>query len=111
MWATIVKDPIFQAQNRRSTDLRDRFRNAFPDLYQAAGYKSHNTAKKSKSNGGGSSRSRVGRDQIAQPMRATTDDPLASSSSTGPVRWKRRHTDQGLFRGGTESVPESTNVS
>ncbi|KAI0035545.1 hypothetical protein K488DRAFT_38942, partial [Vararia minispora EC-137] len=34
VWATIVKDPIFQEQNRRSTDLRDRFRNAFPELYQ-----------------------------------------------------------------------------
>ena len=48
---------------------------------------------------------------IAQPMRAATDDALASSSSTGPVRRKRRHTDQGLFRGGTKSVPESANVS
>ncbi|KAH7334469.1 hypothetical protein B0J17DRAFT_631245 [Rhizoctonia solani] len=37
VWATIVKDPVFQ--QRRSTDLRDRFRNAFPDLYQQAGYK------------------------------------------------------------------------
>ncbi|KAG8714889.1 hypothetical protein FRC08_011287 [Ceratobasidium sp. 394] len=37
VWATIVKDPVFQS--RRSTDLRDRFRNAFPDLYQQAGYK------------------------------------------------------------------------
>ena len=46
VWATIVKDPIFQAQNRRSTDLRDRFRNAFPDLYQAAGYKPRNPTKK-----------------------------------------------------------------
>ena len=48
---------------------------------------------------------------IAQPMRAATDDALTSSSSTGPVRRKRRHTDQGLFRGGTKSVPESANVS
>ncbi|KZT37192.1 hypothetical protein SISSUDRAFT_882489 [Sistotremastrum suecicum HHB10207 ss-3] len=38
-WATIVKDPVFQSQNRRSTDLRDRFRNAFPELYLKAGYK------------------------------------------------------------------------
>ncbi|TFK80293.1 hypothetical protein K466DRAFT_504161, partial [Polyporus arcularius HHB13444] len=76
VWATIVKDPIFQAQNRRSTDLRDRFRNAFPDLYQAAGYKPRNTTKKR-------------RDELAQPMRAATDDALASSS-TGPVRRKRR---------------------
>jgi hypothetical protein len=46
VWATIVKDPVFQDQNRRSTDLRDRFRNAFPDLYQAAGYKPRNAPKK-----------------------------------------------------------------
>lgn len=98
VWATIVKDPVFQAQNRRSTDLRDRFRNAFPDLYQAAGYKPRNTTKKK-------------RDIPTQPMRAATDDSLASSSSTGPVRRKRRHTDQELFRGGTKSVPESANVS
>ena len=38
-WATIVKDPVFAPQERRSTDLRDRFRNAFPELYKAAGYK------------------------------------------------------------------------
>ncbi|KAG8948613.1 hypothetical protein FRC03_000675 [Tulasnella sp. 419] len=38
-WATIVKDPVFASQERRSTDLRDRFRNAFPELYKAAGYK------------------------------------------------------------------------
>jgi hypothetical protein len=38
-WATIVSHPVFKAQNRRSTDLRDRFRNAFPDLYTQAGYK------------------------------------------------------------------------
>ncbi|KAI8992843.1 hypothetical protein BD414DRAFT_458162 [Trametes punicea] len=98
VWATIVKDPIFQAQNRRSTDLRDRFRNAFPDLYQAAGYKPRNTTKKKK-------------DQPPQPARAATDDSLASTGAAGPVRRKRRHTDQGLFRGGTKSVPESVNVS
>ncbi|EIW56759.1 uncharacterized protein TRAVEDRAFT_170743 [Trametes versicolor FP-101664 SS1] len=98
VWATIVKDPIFQAQNRRSTDLRDRFRNAFPDLYQAAGYKPRNTTKKK-------------RDQLAQPTRAATDDSLATTSAAGPVRRKRRNTDQGIFRGGTKSVPESANVS
>ncbi|TFY77377.1 hypothetical protein EWM64_g6637 [Hericium alpestre] len=48
VWAAIVKDPIFQEQNRRSTDLRDRFRNAFPELYKAAGYKPRATAKKTK---------------------------------------------------------------
>ncbi|TFY67224.1 hypothetical protein EVJ58_g1781 [Rhodofomes roseus] len=97
IWATIVKDPIFQEQNRRSTDLRDRFRNAFPDLYEAAGYKPRASAKKK-------------RGDMLQPVRAATDDQLSSASSTGPIR-KRRHTTQGLFRGGTKSVPESTTCS
>ncbi|KZT68621.1 hypothetical protein DAEQUDRAFT_692283 [Daedalea quercina L-15889] len=97
VWATIVKDPIFQEQNRRSTDLRDRFRNAFPDLYEAAGYKPRASAKKKKGD-------------MPHPMRAATDDQISLASSTGPIR-KRRHTTQGMFRGGTKSVPESTTCS
>ncbi|KAF9450975.1 hypothetical protein P691DRAFT_664168, partial [Macrolepiota fuliginosa MF-IS2] len=109
VWATIVKDPIFQEQNRRSTDLRDRFRNAFPELYQAAGYKPRNNTSKKK------------KEQIIEnsrmPGRAATDDQLALSSSgtTGPVRGVRRRraqTSQGiLLRGGTKSVPQSTACS
>ncbi|KAJ3754086.1 hypothetical protein EV360DRAFT_52294 [Lentinula raphanica] len=93
IWATIVKDPVFQEQNRRSTDLRDRFRNAFPELYQAAGYKPRTAVKKK-----------------TKPIRAATDDQLAMST-TGPVRMqtrrRRRNTSQGIFRGGTKSVPQS----
>ncbi|KAG8866812.1 hypothetical protein FRC20_007494 [Serendipita sp. 405] len=37
VWALIAKHPVLSS--RRSTDLRDRFRNAFPDLYEKAGYK------------------------------------------------------------------------
>lgn len=37
-WALISRDPAFQKQ-RRSTDVRDRFRNAFPEDYERAGYK------------------------------------------------------------------------
>ena len=44
VWASIAKDPIFAT--RRSTDLRDRFRNAFPDLYVKAGYKPRTAPKK-----------------------------------------------------------------
>ncbi|KAH6890844.1 hypothetical protein BKA70DRAFT_1389789 [Coprinopsis sp. MPI-PUGE-AT-0042] len=81
VWATIVKDyPIFQEQNRRSTDLRDRFRNAFPDLYQQAGYKPRNTKK-----------------------RAAVDDQQLSSTG-GPVRSRKRAY---THRGGTKSVPQS----
>ncbi|KAI0092369.1 hypothetical protein BDY19DRAFT_884381 [Irpex rosettiformis] len=102
VWATIVKDPVFQQQNRRSTDLRDRFRNAWPDLYARAGYKPRAAVVKKKKTG------RV------HPVRAATDDQLPTTSATGgPIRRKRRHTTQGfgLFRGGTKSVPESTATS
>ncbi|KIJ64356.1 hypothetical protein HYDPIDRAFT_28799 [Hydnomerulius pinastri MD-312] len=99
VWATIVKDPIFQEQNRRSTDLRDRFRNAFPELYQAAGYKPRNAPKKRRESG------------VHLPVRAATDDQLTTSSShIGPTR-KRRASRQGMFRGGTKSVPDSTSCS
>jgi hypothetical protein len=47
VWASIAKDPIFAT--RRSTDLRDRFRNAFPDLYVKAGYKPRAAPKKNPS--------------------------------------------------------------
>ena len=99
VWATIVKDPVFQGQNRRSTDLRDRFRNAYPDLYQAAGYKPRNK-KKTK--------------EHLITTSATTDDQLPGelTGRTGPVRGTRRRraqTCQGiLLRGGTKSVPQST---
>lgn len=90
-WATIVKDPIFQEQNRRSTDLRDRFRNAFPHLYQAAGYKPRTTPKKKEG-----------------PLRAA-DDNLSQMSKAGPVRSRRRaQSSTGYLRGGTKSVPQST---
>ncbi|KAJ7572661.1 hypothetical protein C8J56DRAFT_874906 [Mycena floridula] len=87
LWATIAKDPVFQDQNRRSTDLRDRFRNAFPELYEAAGYKPRNK-------------------KMGGPVRSATDDTQVGMSS-GPRR-KRRNTSQGLLRGGTKSVPQST---
>jgi len=107
VWATIVKEyPVFQEQNRRSTDLRDRFRNAFPELYQLAGYKPRNSTKKklaataSGSLGEGSSSGMM--------KRAATDDQLGTTSTGGPVRSRRRsHTNQGLLRGGTKSVPQS----
>ena len=123
VWATIVKDPIFQEQNRRSTDLRDRFRNAFPELYQAAGYKPRLSAKKKKELGLDVSppepTSCVSVSDAAKraksrghPIRAATDDQLSMGhDGLGPVRRKRRHTTQGLYRGGTKSVPESTTNS
>ncbi|KAG6828470.1 hypothetical protein H0H92_007836 [Tricholoma furcatifolium] len=127
VWAAIVKDPVFREQGRRSTDLRDRFRNAFPMLYQAAGYKPRNsggtTAAAKKRMGsvmpGDEGGVDAGFDAGTVPgigktqTRAATDDQLLTSS-TGPVRTRRRaHTSSGgpLFRGGTKSVPQSTACS
>jgi hypothetical protein len=39
-WSRIRIDPIFKFSERRATDLRDRFRNRYPDKYADAGYKS-----------------------------------------------------------------------
>ncbi|EJF59203.1 hypothetical protein DICSQDRAFT_172189 [Dichomitus squalens LYAD-421 SS1] len=87
-------------KTRLSVDLRDRFRNAFLDVYQPAGCKPCDTMKKTHQG--------RGKDHgPAQPLRTATDDALASSNSVGSVRWKRRHTVQCLFRGGAENVPES----
>jgi len=38
-WSSIQKDETLGLSHRRSTDLRDRFRNAFPDRYVGAGFK------------------------------------------------------------------------
>lgn len=38
-WSKIQKDHSLNLFNRRSTDLRDRFRNRFPEKYTEAGYK------------------------------------------------------------------------
>ena len=98
LWAQIVKDPIFQEQKRRSTDLRDRFRNAFPDLYEAAGYKPRPVSKKKRMV-----------DPVS-PLRAAADDQLPPCL-VGPSRRKRANTNEGLFRRGTKSVPQSTTNS
>ena len=118
VWATIVKDPVFKDQARRSTDLRDRFRNAFPELYQAAGYKPRNaTSSGSKTKTNKSFGKQAGRG-LGMGVRAATDDQLAMSSTgvgmdmgAGPVRRRRSAHATGLLRGGTKSVPQSTACS
>ncbi|TFK32943.1 hypothetical protein BDQ12DRAFT_658603 [Crucibulum laeve] len=113
VWAAIVRDPVFLEQGRRSTDLRDRFRNAFPELYQAAGYKPRAGAggkKKVDTPGTSMSAPPVGIKGAGRVRRAATDDQLGvRSSGAGPMRSRRRaQTSQGLLRGGTKSVPQST---
>ncbi|KAG8985658.1 hypothetical protein FRB90_004521, partial [Tulasnella sp. 427] len=78
-WATIVKDPIFQSQERRSTDLRDRFRNAFPELYKAAGYKPRPRASTSAASRAAAAASLAGTSGAATPSSSTK-----ASTSAGP---------------------------
>ena len=99
LWAQIVKDPVFQEQKRRSTDLRDRFRNAFPDLYEAAGYKPRPVSKKKRIV------------DPASPSRVAADDKIPPVCLIGPSRRKRANTNEGLFRRGTKSVPQSATNS
>lgn len=92
VWSTIVKDPIFQEQKRRSTDLRDRFRNAFPALYQAAGYKPRSAPKKKR----------------ADPIgRKAMDDQSISHRTVGPYRRRRSRTASGY----SHSLPQSSACS
>ncbi|KAF8508081.1 hypothetical protein JB92DRAFT_2955228 [Gautieria morchelliformis] len=103
LWASILKDPIFHAKNRRSTDLRDRFRNAFPDLYEAAGYKPRVNASKKKK----------GSEGLPVPVVSDSGhDDSKESQAMRPLRRKRASTAPGLKLNHTRRViPESTTCS
>ncbi|GJJ09326.1 hypothetical protein Clacol_003548 [Clathrus columnatus] len=108
LWASILKDPIFHEKNRRSTDLRDRFRNAFPDLYEAAGYKPRNNAKKKKSSEGQAvpvvSSTTMLPDPIPEDMKERIERPRRKRASTAPGLQR--------FSGrGRKSIPDSTTGS
>lgn len=86
-WALIGRDPAFKNQ-RRSTDVRDRFRNAFPEEYARAGYKprskarSKNAAKNkaAKKDATGPSAS-VPQTMQPQPMQTPVSLPLNTASA------------------------------
>jgi hypothetical protein len=94
---------VFHAKNRRSTDLRDRFRNAFPDLYEAAGYKPRNNASKKKKGSEG------------LPVPVVSDpgyDNSKESPPKRPLRRRRASTAPGLKSSHTRrGMLESTTCS
>jgi hypothetical protein len=49
-WSVIQKDQSLGLAHRRSTDLRDRFRNAYPDKYVEAGFKPPPTKRRRRNN-------------------------------------------------------------
>ncbi|KAJ7222132.1 hypothetical protein GGX14DRAFT_558234 [Mycena pura] len=124
-WATIVKEAsVFGLTGRRSMDLRDRFRNAWPEEYERAGYKARSrvgkkpkekekekegTLKGEDSEEVRGRRGRVGRAKTDEGLlgragaSASVCDDLANAG--GPVRRRRRaHTSQGFK---TMSMPPS----
>lgn len=98
-WATIVKDPIFQSQERRSTDLRDRFRNAFPELYKAAGYKPRPRASTSAASRAAATSSTAGTSGAVTP----------SSTAKASTSTVSEHSKKGRGRG--RAVSASTSQS
>ncbi|KAJ7055604.1 hypothetical protein C8F01DRAFT_1087905 [Mycena amicta] len=109
-WATIVKEaPVFGTTGRRSMDLRDRFRNAWPEEYEKAGYKARPRAArragkdkevpmvKEELEEETRGRARVGRSKTDEGLPRTTGTSVDAASAMGPVRRRRRaHTSQGF---------------
>ncbi|KAG8899335.1 hypothetical protein FRC00_001578 [Tulasnella sp. 408] len=102
-WATIVKDPIFQSQERRSTDLRDRFRNAFPELYKAAGYKPRPRASTS-----AASRAAAGSSTAGTSGAVTPSSTAKASTSTASEPSKK---GRGRGRAASASTSQSGSVA
>ncbi|KAJ7477899.1 hypothetical protein B0H11DRAFT_2281130 [Mycena galericulata] len=134
-WAAIAKDaPVFGQTGRRSMDLRDRFRNAWPGEYERAGYKARPKVGKKKdkekeqekekgmkTEGGDGEevrgRARVGRSRTDEGLGRLAGASASAanagggggaagpSAEGGPVRRRRRaHTSQGFKTG---SMPPS----
>ncbi|KAF7332159.1 hypothetical protein MKEN_00096900 [Mycena kentingensis (nom. inval.)] len=127
-WATIVKEaPVFGTTGRRSMDLRDRFRNAWPDEYERAGYKARpragKRAGKEKEVANASvivspvgpmdesldeqprGRARVGRSRTDEGLSRAAGTSASIDGAMGPIRRRRRaHTSQGFK---TLSMPGS----
>jgi len=95
-WVQIIKDPIFQEQKRRPTDLQDRFRKVIPDLYEAAGYKPRSISKK-----------RIADAISPCELRPMTKYQIPSVCLVEPSQRNRMNKNEGLFRRGTKSVPQS----
>lgn len=75
-WSKISRDSEFDLSHRRSTDLRDRYRNAFPDEYEALGY-STRSVKKKKSSGNPPNTSSSEPDDVPQMSEDIIDPGLA----------------------------------
>lgn len=78
-WALIAKNPIFNGQ-RRAIDLRDRFRNAFPEDYERAGFKPR-PSKARKDRGPSAAKPSEGHAANSGPSTGTFSDHSASEGA------------------------------
>ncbi|KAJ1020066.1 hypothetical protein NDA16_004346 [Ustilago loliicola] len=107
-WALIAKNPIFNGQ-RRAIDLRDRFRNAFPEDYERAGFKPR-PSKAKKDRGPSAAKPGEGRAGRASQLAGTLSDqslsegawrgseyPLSDATSDGHLTDHGNLTDYSYF--------------
>ncbi|KAJ6457618.1 hypothetical protein C8R45DRAFT_563505 [Mycena sanguinolenta] len=115
-WAAIAKDaPVFGLTGRRSMDLRDRFRNAWPGEYERAGYKARPKA-------GKKGKEKEGKDKEKEEANANgngngngngkdkmKDEEGDEDEPRGRARVGRAQTDEGLSGvSRTQAVSPST---
>ncbi|CAN6612269.1 hypothetical protein TRVA0_005S00760 [Trichomonascus vanleenenianus] len=81
-WSRIQRDTDFGLMDRRSTDLRDRFRNAFPDKYIAAGYKGRTRKNSSSSSTNQQLQANQSTPRNAQMQQQPSSQDLLGISST-----------------------------
>ncbi|SNX83528.1 uncharacterized protein MEPE_02235 [Melanopsichium pennsylvanicum] len=107
-WALIAKNPIFDGQ-RRAIDLRDRFRNAFPEDYERAGFKPR-PSKARKDRGPSAAKPGQGHPARTGPLTGTLSDhstsegawrgseyPLSDATSDGHLTDHGNLTDYSYF--------------
>lgn len=108
-WSKIQRDQSLQLYSRRSTDLRDRFRNRFPDMYTRAGYKGRGGIRKAsaKQNKSASSKTEDNAKRVAAAAVMSLGSQATSNNNggdnTGPASGDDHSRDSG------DSTPNNAN--
>ncbi|KAK9457142.1 hypothetical protein V1511DRAFT_150415 [Dipodascopsis uninucleata] len=107
-WSKIQKDEELNLFERRSTDLRDRFRNAFPEKYAAAGFKTRpKTSSSSRNMRTAPTNPQVTTTQMDQTATEIVDNLLAAGGS--PAWGADDDQNNALFAAANDLVDPSSN--
>lgn len=92
-WSKIQKDASLNFQNRRSTDLRDRFRNAFPEKYAEAGYKGRNARRLAAAGASSSDKEPIsnGEERMVPDIRFQQQPNQSSSQQQVPLQYNNNY--------------------